>query len=58
MEQAISVQLERVDRLQKTGKRVPLEVLDTLSEEIAELMLVIDTGEWYSKVGASSVTLL
>lgn len=58
MEQAISVQLERVHRLQKTGDRVPLEVLGTLSEEIAELMLVIDTGEWYSKVGASSVTLL
>lgn len=58
MEQAIAVQQERVHRLQETEGGVPLEVLGTLSEEIAELMLVIDTGEWYSKVGAAAVTSL
>lgn len=58
MEQAVSAQLTRVRRLQDAKGGIPLEVLNTLAEEIAELMLVEDTNEWYGKVAASSVTSL
>lgn len=58
MEQSISAQLERVRRLQAAEDSVPLEVLNTLAEEIAELMLVKDTEEWYGKVASSTVTSL
>lgn len=58
MEQRIQIQLERIQQLQRMEGGLPLEVLNTLSEEIAELMLVEDTGEWYGKVASSTVKSL
>lgn len=50
--------LGHVDRLLAMGERVPVDVLGSLSEDLAQAMIVEDTLLWERKFESSSVTRL
>ncbi|RGY95764.1 hypothetical protein [Clostridium sp. AM58-1XD] len=52
----LSEELDRVQQLQDLEHGVPLEIINTVAEELAEIMLVEDTSAWYDKISASAVT--
>ena len=58
METQLSEELNRVEQLLELEHGVPLEVINTVAEELAEIMLVEDTAAWYDKISASTVTKL
>lgn len=55
MRQRLTEMLDRVSAMSRSGRAVPLELLDTLGEEVAEAMLLEDTSAWHRQYMGTTV---